>query len=328
MTDSLCELGCNEVEALRPLLAEYPYLFDGQYLGEVPHRFLEDAFLRRSKEELSQGKQYSVTWKEGTEILGLANVQHLGWDSQHFGVPMVRLELMAGAKLEISFALELIRAAIRICSDRGIVHVSCRIHLGAPKALEALASCGFCPVGVKLTLRAMPGDIKSMDPIPDVRLRDFEPRDAARVRELAGSAVTDSRFHRDGRFAPRLVGALYEDWVERTIGRESSHIMVAQRGNEVVGFLASDIGIPVYGLKQEDLGGVQTGFVGLVVVDICARGSGIAKQLISEGTDRLFRRGCDVVYANVMLSNEPSVNAFFRTGFGLKGSVQELHLWL
>lgn len=177
-------------------------------------------------------------------------------------------------------------------------------------------------------LGARPGTISPTDQVPGIRLRDFQVDDIARVKELIGLTVTDTRFHHDGRFEPRLVATMYENWVEQPWGRESRHIVVAERGNEVVSVLVSDIGIPVYGLKPEDLAGVQTGFVGLVAVDPRARGSGIAKRLISECTRELFEGGCNVVYANVWLTNEPSANAFLGTGFRVKGSLQEFHIWL
>lgn len=327
MTGEVRKLGCDEIEALRPLIAEYPYVFNGQYLGDVPHRFVADAFLRRLGAELSHGSRFAMAWREGTEISGLGSVQHLEWDSQHFGISIARLELALRTSLDVPVIQELVRACLRVCGDQGIVHIASRVPLGLQKPIEALAGCCFRPVGVMLMLRAKQATIRPADQVPGIRLRDFHPGDAARVRELAGSAMTDTRFHRDGRFEPRLVAAMYESWMEKTWERKSGRIVVAERGNEVVGLLAHDIGIPIYGLKREEIADVETGFVGMVAVHPSARGLGMAKWLISECTGRLFRAGCDVVYANVMLSNEASVNAFLRTGFELKGSEQEFHIW-
>lgn len=328
LTAVVSELGRDEVEGLRGLVSGYPYLFDGQYAGEVPQAALAETYLKRTIEQLDRGSRRVLAWCNTGEISGLASIERLDWDSRHFGVSMARLELVVASGLEALAARELILTALRLCSELGIRHVSCRLHLGVQNALEALTDCRFRAVGVKLSLRATTVGIKSAQAVPGVRLRDFRAQDAARVRELAGLAVIDSRFHRDGRFDPGPVRSLYENWVERTWKRESGQITVAEQGGEVVAFLAADTEIPVYGLRREDLGGLQTGFVGLVAVDVPARGSGIGKLLIGECTGKLFCKGCSVVYANVMLTNESSVNAFFRIGFGLKGSVRELHLWL
>ena len=328
MMGAVSTIECEQIQDLRPLVSGYPYLFDGQYFGEVPQESLADAFLRRSSEHLRRGAQLLIAWRDGKEISGLASVQQLGCDSRHFGISMARLELVIRPEAEVLAIQELIRIAVRVCVDWGAAHLSCRQALAVQKANEALAGCSFRPVGIKLTLRAAEDDLRPADPVAGVKIRDFTPGDAQKVRELAALAVSDSRFHRDGRFPLAQVAAVYENWVQTTWERETGHIRVAEREGDVVGFLAADFVIPAYGLTSEDLAGIRAGFVGLVAVDPGARGLGIAKRLISESTQRLFGRGCDVAYANVMLSNESSVNAFFRAGFRLKGSVQEWHLWL
>ncbi len=319
---------CEQIQDLRPLVSGYPYLFDGQYFGEVPQESLAETFLRRSSEHLRRGTQLLVAWRDGKEISGLASVQQLGWDSRHFGISMARLELVIRPEAEVSAIQELIRIAVRVCVDWGATHLSCRQALAVQKANEALAGCSFRPVGIKLTLRAAEDDLRPADPVPGVEIRDFTAGDAPRILELAGLAVSDSRFHRDGRFPLDRIAGVYENWVQTTWERKTGQIRVAERRGDVVGFLAADCVIPAYGLTVDELAGMQAGFIGLVAVDPRARGLGIAKRLISESTQRLFGRGCDVAYANVMLSNDSSVNTFFRAGFKLKGSVQEWHLWL
>jgi ribosomal protein S18 acetylase RimI-like enzyme len=326
MMGTVRTFGVDEVGAADSLARGYPYLFDGQYRGDVIQDSLAQAYLGRLKSSLSSGARTALAWWERQEVQAVATFEQLGWDSEHFGIPMARLELVVGPAMTLAALQALVRASLGAIAGERVAHVAARVPVGLAAPQQALASCGFHPVGVKVMLRRRRAveSTRVGATVPDAQVT---PAEMAGVRALAASAMTDSRFHSDGRFDPGRVAAVYVSWVERIYREHPDRIIVARDGGDIVGFLAYEIGIALYGLQREHLG-MDTGFVGLVAVLDRVRGRGIGKGLITESVDRMWAAGCRVAYANVMLSNESSVNAFLGAGFTLMGSLQEFHLWL
>lgn len=322
------ELRSDELDLVKETIGQYPYLFNGQYRRDVRQDLLEEAYLRRFRDNVLARKWIALVFSKGKEIHGLATLQKLVWDSEHFGIPMMRMDVFVNSDMNVGDVEDLIRVCLRTCLEKEVKHVTVRIPIILQSPQQALAACGFRPVGVKLMLRAKP---EVIDSSPKGSMVDYVQLSAdymAAVRMLSTSAITDSRFHRDGGFENARVAAIYRNWVEQ-IGRDNvDQIIVAIKGGEVVGFLAYEKGISLYGLRAEELGGLEEGFIAFVAVSESARGLGIGKGLIGEGKRRMWKVGCNIFYANVMLSNESSVNAFLGSGFALMGSLQEFHIWI
>jgi len=321
------KLRSDELGVVKEIVWQYPYLFNGQYRRDVRQDLLAKAYLCRFRDDVSAGKWIALVFSKEKNVHGLATLQKLVWDSEHFGIPMMRMDLFVDSEMKVRDVEDLIHDCLNICEEKEIKHVTVRSPISLQSPQQALASCGFRPVGVKLMLRAK---AEVIDSLPNGQMVDYVQLCAdymEAVRMLSTSAITDSRFHRDGGFESTRVAAIYRSWVEQISRDNPDHIIVARKGGEVVGFLAYEKGISLYGLKAEELGGLEEGFVAFVAVSDSARGLGIGKGLIGEGMRRMWKAGCNVFYANVILSNESSVNAFLGTGFTLMGSLQEFHIW-
>ncbi len=328
MTGVVRQLTADEISAVRPLADSYPYLFNGQYQYDVRHDSLVDVYLQRLQRKLTSEAISAHVWWESGKAHALTTLEQLAWDTEHFGVPIVRLEFVRDPGVELPVLQELIRVCLRRCAEENVAHVSARVPVSLANLQKALAGCGFEPVGVKLMLRT-DGKKPALPPRgSEARYCTAAPEDFTRVYALAATAITDSRFHRDGRFDPERVAAMYVNWVEQESKKNAEHTVVAWLGDEIVGYLTYEIGIGLYDLKPDELGDIDVGFVASVTVLDHARGRGIGNGLLNEGARRMWDMGCTVVFANVMLSNPASVNAFLAAGFTLMGSMQEFHAWL
>lgn len=90
-----------------------------------------------------------------------------------------------------------------------------------------------------------------------------------------------------------------EGGIAEEIDRADAVVLVAERDDEVVGF--------VHGIYSEG-----TGHLLRVYVKPDHRGEGVGAALVEAGTDRLFDCGADSVRAMVLADNEPG-NAFYRS---------------
>lgn len=326
MMAATSQLKVDEVGGVERIVRKYPYLFDGQYSRDVAMDRLAEAWLKRLEDNLRSGTSVAFVSSDRHESNALAVLERLTWDSQHFGIAMMRLELVVDPDIDAQAIQELVRDCLRFCSEENIAHMAVRAPTASWKSQQALLCLGFRPVAVKLMLRKELQATERKKTSGGILYDGFAPEDTAGVRALAAIAMTDSRFHRDGRFAPNLVSDMYVSWIEQIRRRLPNQIVVAKQGNDLVGFIAYEIGLPLYGLEREELGGRQLGFVALVAVADRARGQGIGRGLILESSRRMVEAGCAVAYANVMLGNVSSVNAFLGTGFTLMNSLNEFHL--
>lgn len=324
---SIC--GSADLPAVMSLVRTYPFLFDGQFRGDVAQELLANAYLSQLRLRLTAPDPLAYASWSGQGIVGLGILDRLDWDTNHFGASMARLTVLANEFAGVPGLGRLVQRSLRVAKASGIEHVAVRLPLALHEGLAAMCSNAFRPVGVKLMLRHRDeGSGVGTSRLLDYQLDALREADVDQIVTLAGSALSESRFFQDGRFPEERVRAMYGAWVERIWRASPEHVVVVKKQGKVLGFLAYEIGIGYYGLSRAELGGLNAGFVGLVAVADDARGQGLGKELIREGLRRMSAQGCERIYANVMATNEGSVNAFLRAGFTLMGTLQELHRWI
>lgn len=156
-----------------------------------------------------------------------------------------------------------------------------KIPAGDVAAASLLEDAGFrlAETGLVFEKRLGPGDRAA----PAQRVRFARPQDEARVREIAGGAFSQSRFHLDPGIPREAADALKAAWAGNFFsGGRGDAMVVAEEDGTVAGFLLLLVAADVL-------------VVDLVAVDAAWRGRGLAKAMLlfagASGPFRLYRVG-------------------------------------
>jgi ribosomal protein S18 acetylase RimI-like enzyme len=145
----------------------------------------------------------------------------------------------------------------------------------------------------------------------DIAIRAGKKSDLPQVARLAGELVRMHHAVDPARFLlPDRVEEGYAWWLERELARPEAAIVVATRGDAIVGY--------AYGTREgRDWNALldEHGAIHDIFVSPEARRSGAGKKLVHAIIDELTRRGAPRVVLSTMVSNEPAQKLFAACGF-------------
>ncbi len=125
--------------------------------------------------------------------------------------------------------------------------------------------------------------------------------DLEQTKELAANSFIYSRFHLDKRFVKKIADKVKEEWVANYFkGKRGDKMVVAKKGNKVIGFLQLII-------KNKQL------IIDLIAVDSNSRRKGVAAQMINFAT--LNIPNINSVLVGTQLANIPSINFYQKLNF-------------
>jgi ribosomal protein S18 acetylase RimI-like enzyme len=145
----------------------------------------------------------------------------------------------------------------------------------------------------------------------DIRIRGAEESDLALVAELAGELVrmhhrTDpARF-----FLPENVEKGYAWWFSKELARAGAVILVATRGEQVVGYAYGTLEERDWNMLLDAHGALHD-----VLVAEAERRSGAGKLLVDAMVERLEALGAKRVVLSTMVGNAAAQKLFARCGF-------------
>ena len=87
-----------------------------------------------------------VCWRNDFELTGLACWTPLEWDSEQFGFPAARLDLLVAngdRKTATTIKRNLVSETVRRCGNRGIRHLTARVDAANLSSIDALQKNGF-----------------------------------------------------------------------------------------------------------------------------------------------------------------------------------------
>jgi ribosomal protein S18 acetylase RimI-like enzyme len=135
--------------------------------------------------------------------------------------------------------------------------------------------------------------------------------DLPRVAELAGELVRMHHAVDAARFLlPERVEEGYAWWLERELARDGAVVLVATKGDTIVGY--------AYGTREgRDWNALldEHGAIHDIFVAADARRSGAGKKLVHALIDELKRRGAPRIVLSTMIANEPAQRLFAACGF-------------
>ena len=147
----------------------------------------------------------------------------------------------------------------------------------------------------------------------NVRIRLATQEDEVQTVDVARKAFTFSRFHLDNRFSQKTADLIKAEWVRNFFkGKRGKYMIVAESGNEIVGFLQ------LLASQEND-----TFIIDLIGVDDSFRRQGIANDMILNITNLCHE--CDKIIVGTQVSNIPSIRLYENLGFRLASSQYVFH---
>lgn len=231
-----------------------------------------------------------------------AGVDHLAFDSAHFGFSIARL---GGDRLDDARAA----AALAACESEGVRCLYFLARSDDDATVQAAEKHGFHLADVRVTYERKPAAMAT-ELAPDLVLREAIPADAPRLCALAGSHHLDTRFYADPGFARERADALYATWMANSLEGLADKVVVVARGADPVGYIT---------WKAH----ANEGSIGLISVDAEARGAGVGAALVARAVDLSAAAGHSRITVVTQGRNRASQRLYQRVGF-LTGSME---LW-
>ncbi len=151
----------------------------------------------------------------------------------------------------------------------------------------------------------------AVQPVDGLPMRRHQDSDVEALKQIAAHSYTDSRFYYDPRFPRADCDRLYATWAEKSGAGWADAVFIAELDARPAGFITLHL--------RDD----NTGDIGLVGVAESARGRGLGKALVVQGTAWAFSQGVDAVTVVTQGRNIAAQRLYQRAGF----VTQQVQLW-
>jgi GNAT superfamily N-acetyltransferase len=230
-----------DAQGLEPLVSAHPYNDYRHYRNvskETQLRILSSEIGRAAE----QGQLLTLRMED--QVVGLATLSPLPWDSSIFGLPMAKIGHLIAASAQGARAQildRLLDELIALARTQGIRHLSTRVDCADIEAIQCLEHRGFRLMECLITYvfrptRDVPPPIKTL-----YAVRPYTPADREALLAISEQmyAHHQSRFSVDPSLSPTGVGKFYIEWTKNACsGEMADHILVAERKGYPIGFLA------------------------------------------------------------------------------------------
>jgi len=159
-------------------------------------------------------------------------IKPLGWDTQHFGLPMAKLSLAAAPGCPTSALSNLLRATFRIAKQEATgLHISCEIDIDDYLCLNTLLSLGAEILDIKREYRWT--SLKGIQAPKFLSLvREYRANDKPQCIQLMPETHFESRFSRDSLLVETKTNKLYQIWLNTLLdSNESDRIALVMERN-------------------------------------------------------------------------------------------------
>lgn len=236
---------------------------------------------------------------------GAALWHTLEWDTELFGIPAARLDLLdacgpyAGARIEKQ---KLLASVLAQCRKAGIRHLSARVDTGNFTTIHVLEEAGFELIdGIQTFLLSLDGN---HFPVPS-GTRFFEARDLPEVLRIGRTAFVFDRFHADHALLPAVADMVNESWTRNCcVGTAADAVLVAEEDGRVASYVTC----------QADRKAGR-GIIVLVATAEWARGRGAAHRASAAAMHWFANQGLKCVEVGTQLRNVPAARLYESLGF-------------
>jgi hypothetical protein len=313
-------LGVEHDAELHSLLSRYPH-WDYRVYPRMPkdggYRLLRHQFVPRDDRVAAAG-----LWV-GDTLVGAGVVDHLSWDSKHFGIAMGRIApLVMDSRRATADAMEAVVGwLVEQAEDAGLKHLTVKVDTAEVGLVQALEASGF-RLDDCLVTYFIDCHLGKVPPTKQLgKIRDFEPSDLDAVLAIADQMLGEygGRFTFD-RWLPRdAVRRLYCEWTRNACaGNMASRVLVGERHGHLAGFLG-------YGLETAAYESLGVRIAGHGIGAVLPEGAGLFPALLARAiaVDRVVVY--DFAEFDTSIHNAMSLRVFQRMDFQLGRSKYTLH---
>ncbi|GAB6038126.1 dTDP-4-amino-4,6-dideoxy-D-galactose acyltransferase [Fundidesulfovibrio butyratiphilus] len=221
----------------------------------------------------------------------------LAWDSDHFGLPMGRIE---ASGLEDAAALRLAEEA----RARGLALVEAFCEVGDPASVAALEGAGFRHLEVKVHLdMALDAPSETSPPRSETALSPATPEQAPGLAQAFCRSFADSRYLRTPGVSVERVHALYATWIDKSVRGTFDHLcLTLTRDGRAAGICT---------LRFD----AALARIGLFAMHRDFRGQGLGLALLQGVADHARQRGLSALAVTTQGGNIPALRLYGRAGF-------------
>ncbi len=235
-------------------------------------------------------------------------IERLAWDSDFFGLEVVRLRAGRLDAASLPGAMQALRR-----SGAALAYVV----TDEPVEVETAARFGLVHRDAKTTYARAIGD--GLPAVAGVTVREADSSnedEIAQLRALAVESGGSSRFMREERLPAGKAAELYERWMDNSLsGGLAAKVLVVERAGSIAGMVT----------VGERAGAAD---IGLIAVHDWARGGGVGGALVAAAL--AWGRSAGLADATVVTQghNRAACALYERCGYAVREVVQVYHAWL
>jgi hypothetical protein len=312
-------LRAEDESALHSLLARHPY-HDYRAYPRMPadagRRLLLTHFAERG-DRLAAG----AVWR-GETMVAAGLLEHLAWDSRHFGLAMGRLgPLVTDPRESTSETTEaLVDWLLERGEEAGLEHVTVKVDSAELAVLQVLETRGFRLVDCLVTYFY---DCRR-EPVPPMKqlgtIRDYAPSDLDAVLAIAGRMLGEygGRFAFDPWLPREAVRRFYVEWTRNACaGHMADRLLVGERHGRIVGFLG-------YAEESRPLRSLGVRIGGHGISAVLPEGTGLYPAMLAKAI-AIDRHDYDFAEFDTSVQNLLPQRIFQRMGFHVARTKYTLH---
>lgn len=234
--------------------------------------------------------------------MGQDRIVSLRWDTEYFGIPCGRAQLMDCEDMASIQALcDESRAYRFIClSNPNCNAANSRLLAEYTNAFVADTNIQFLKTG--LTPSVSPLEARNWTPYKED------------VIELARTTFRHSRFFADSRLAVCGGDAIYAEWVKNAFEREEKYFILAKEENRTMGFV-------LFHFEEKAI------VIELIAVAQSEQGMGTGKALWNAVEMAAIKKGLDTVQVGTQATNQQAMNFYIKMGCRIGIVSQIYHMW-
>lgn len=234
----------------------------------------------------------------------------LAWDSEFFGFPAARLEVLTvsgGYNEARHVATQLIKRAVDDAIAKGVRHIVARVDASSLTHAHALAEHGFELIDGIQTFALDVAASTATEAPTNTRLAIASDSDA--VGGIARSSFIYDRFHNDVTIGTEAANRLHEAWARKSLaGTVADAVLVAASADDAIeGFVT---------VKVDPFSpGLRIATIPLVATSLECRGKGAARRATAAAIAWCRSTGIDIVEVGTQISNIPAARLYQSAGF-------------
>lgn len=233
----------------------------------------------------------------------------LPWDSNFFGFTIARVQADV-LREETAGEID------RWCSARGVRCLYFAARSDDAATVRVAERFGYHMADVRMTFdHRMIAPLGATGSNERFSIRPAVRGDLERLRQIAHSSHSDTRFFYDTRFPRHLCHALYETWIQSSFEGFAQHVLVGEDAGIVGGYISCHMNAE------------RHGSIGLMAVDAAHQGKGLGGALVNSALAWFAQQEARQVTVVTQGGNVPAQRLYVRSGFTPRKLELYYHRW-